>query len=348
MPHQNKSNKSFFFIGDLALSGDIRMEDLDQICLPLNQIMGKGDFLFANLEIPITHESFQPVHRGNEVVMESGLAKLGLTHINLANNHILDAGKEGLSATISMLQRLNIKFTGAGLLPEHCEPMILEWNGRNVAILGYVHPSTNIKNLDTQGVYVNVWNAEKAKRQIVSLKASGFDVWVSLHWGVDYSHFVEPLQKQIANDIALWGGSLILGHHAHVVQPMQNKNDSVLFYGLGGYVFGHFWKNNQWCSLFKKTKRGLIVEARMNHQEELHFYYFSTRESWNHRLEIATWDFSSWSNWYWFWGNFKYSSSGFKKLFSIFENQCCKISHQTSMFGTSVWSRWLRGIKSGE
>lgn len=348
MSHPETSHKSFFFMGDLALSGDIRLEDLRSISQPIRGMMSSEDFLFANLEIPITKAPFNPVHFGDEEIMERGLAQLGVTHINLANNHILDSGKEGLTATIAMLDRLNIKHTGAGISPEHCEPMVLEWNGRNVAIMGFVHLGTNIKNLDITDVLINVWEERKAKTIIESWKSRGFDVWVSMHWGEDYSHYVAPYQKKIAEDIALWGGSLILGHHAHVVQPMRKDNDCVVFHGLGGYVFGNFWKRDQWCSLFKKTKKGLVVQAKISERDGLSFYYYCTRESWSHHVSISPWNFSYWSQWHWFCGKIKYSTSSFKKLFSIFEKQSCRISHQTSMFGTSFWSVFLRSIKSGE
>lgn len=335
-------------MGDLALSGDIRLEDLKSIAQPIRGLMSSEDFLFANLEIPITKGPYNPIHFGDEEIIERGLAQLGVTHINLANNHILDSGKEGLSATLAMLDRLNIKHTGAGISPEHCEPMVLEWNGRNVAMMGFVHSSTNIKNLETTEVYLNVWNESQAKEKIEHWTSKGYEVWVSMHWGEDYSHYVAPYQMKIAEKIALWGGSLILGHHAHVVQSMEKQNQCVVFYGLGGYVFGNFRKRDQWCSLFKKTKKGLVVQAKISEQDGLGFYYFSTRESWTHHVSISPWNFSYWSQRHWFLGKIKYSTSSFKKLFSIFEHQSCKISHQTSMFGTGFWSIFLRRIKSSD
>jgi hypothetical protein len=348
MLYQKTKSKSVFFVGDIALSGDIRLEDLDLFCTPFNPIREEGDLLFANLEIPITPENTSPVHVCNASILETGLKRLGVTHVNLANNHILDGGREGVARTIDLLDRLNIKHTGAGTKPEHCAPVVLDWNDKKVALLGYVLANTHIKNYPSSDVFVNVWEPEMARHEIQKWRADGYEVWVSLHWGEDYSHCAEPNQIRIADDIAEWGGSLIIGHHAHVVQPMQERARTVVFFGLGGYVFGHFWKNNQWCSLFKKTKQGLIVQLKLASDGSKTFHYYRSLESWNHQVRIKNWNYFGWSSCYWALGQFKHSHPIIKKLFTIFELLSCKILHQASRFGTNQWSQVLRRINKVE
>ena len=348
MLHQRTKFKSVFFVGDIALSGDICLKDLDLFCTPFNSIREDGDLLFANLEIPVTPENTGPIHICNASILEAGLKRLGVTHLNLANNHILDGGREGLVRTIALLDHLNIKYTGAGTKPEHCAPMVLDWNEKKVVLLGYVHLNTNIKNHPIPDVFVNVWEPKMARQEIQKWRSDGYEVWVSLHWGEDYSHCAEPSQIQIAEEIAEWGGSLIIGHHAHVVQPMLKKANTVVFFGLGGYVFGHFWKNNQWSSLFKKTKKGLIVQMKLASDGAKTFHYYRSIESWNHQVQIRNWNFNAWSAWNWAVGKCKHSHPIIKKLFTIFELVSCKISHQASIFGTNQWSHMLRRMNKVE
>ncbi len=344
MPHPSINNSSFFFIGDLAISGDIQLEDIPTFSRSMRQLISKGDWLFANLEIPITASPYTPVHTSTEEIVAAALTDLGVTHVNLANNHILDSGRAGLAATIAMLDRLNIGHTGAGLTPEHCQPMLLEWNGKRVAFFGFVDADTNIKNLNTPDVYVNVWNDAVVKDQIQNWIEKGYEAWVSLHWGVDYSHLIDVEQQRKARCLIQWGAKLVAGHHAHVMQPMSQHSDSSIFFGLGGYVFGNFNKRGQWNSLFKKTKVGLIVKAQIDDRSNFKFSFFKSREKWNHEVEISAWEYISWSRRMWILSNIKNSSSFLKNLFTIFENQCCKMSHHLSIYGSGAISKWMRII----
>ncbi|MBM3427724.1 MAG: hypothetical protein FJX95_02965, partial [Bacteroidetes bacterium] len=198
-------NKSVFFVGDIALSGDIGIESLDLFCSPLNALKEKGDLLIANLEIPISTPAYTPIHVCNTEILEAGLRLLGVTHVNLANNHILDGGLEGLRRTLVVLERLNIQFTGVSLSENYCDPILFNCKGRDIALLGYVHPSTHVKNHPTSGVYINIWNPELAQTEIQKWTAQGYEVWVSIHWGDDYSYCVNRDQVDIATNITAWG-----------------------------------------------------------------------------------------------------------------------------------------------
>ncbi|MBM3428530.1 MAG: CapA family protein [Bacteroidetes bacterium] len=174
--------------------------------------------------------------------------------------------------------------------------------------------------------------------------AQGYEVWVSIHWGDDYSYCVNRDQVDIATNITAWGACLIMGHHAHVVQPMHLQGNNVCFFGLGGYVFGHFWKKGQWSSLFRKTKKGLVIKLDFQNDGTKKFLYFQSQENWNHQVVIRQWNFVEWSRKLWVFSKIKHSNAIIRRLFTIFETQTCKFHHQMSSFGTNGWSKFLRRI----
>lgn len=334
-------NRSVFFLGDIAISGDISIDSIPAFSGPLNELTGEDSFIFANLEIPVSNEKFSPIHRCNGVTLESALKAMRVTHLNLANNHILDSGVDGLKATIEILNQLGIQYTGVSLSGQ-VNPMFMEINGNNIAILGYVHPDTHIKNYPISGVALNVWDEESVKTDVENWQKKGFEIWISIHWGEDYSYYPTSSQKMTAKFLASLKVKMLLGHHAHVPQPCQKVGDLMSFYGLGGYVFGNFRKRNQWNALFKKTKRGLIISCELETIGDCKYSYFQSFERWNHRVTILPWHFDKWSKQKMFWGVVKHSNSRIRKVFSIFEKMTCKFRHATSEFGTTAFCRLIR------
>lgn len=237
MEQLKKRNKSVYFLGDIAISGDVTQDIIPTFSGPLNELTGKDSFIFANLEIPLSNKNFSPIHRCDSLILESALKSMRITHLNLANNHILDSGIEGVKATIDLLNQLGIQHTGVSLSGK-VTPMFLEINGFNIAILGFVHLDTHIKNYPMSGVSLNVWDEELVKAEVDFWRKKGFEIWLSIHWGEDYSHYANSLQKSVASFLANLKVRLIIGHHAHVVQPFQRVGDDLIsFLWIGRICF---------------------------------------------------------------------------------------------------------------
>jgi phenylacetate-CoA ligase len=77
---------------------------------------------------------------------------------------------------------------------------------------------------------------EVASREVSELGARVDVVVVSLHWGVEYCHVPAPEQMQIARSLIDAGATLILGHHAHVIQGVERHGNGLIAYGLGNAI----------------------------------------------------------------------------------------------------------------
>jgi len=65
-------------------------------------------------------------------------------------------------------------------------------------------------------------------------------VIVSLHWGYERERYPLPYQRIMAHDIVDAGASLVLGHHSHVLQGIEEYAETPIAYSLGNFIFPEF------------------------------------------------------------------------------------------------------------
>lgn len=175
------------------------------------------------------------------------LAVAGFDVISLANNHAMDYGAESLLDGITLLKERGIAPIGAGQnRTEARTPHITTINGVSLAFLAYVQVSPEFGGFD-----VEVWNAtadspgmawarpDEVKAEVAAVAPLVDHVIVVLHSGIEY--LPPPSEEQQALvDAALAGGaSLILGHHAHILQGIRYDEtaQTLVAYGLGNFAF---------------------------------------------------------------------------------------------------------------
>lgn len=218
--------------------------------------------LIANLEAPVQSDernSRKNAHLfTNASVTEELLKRLNVVCVSLANNHILDCGREGLANTIELLDRLGIYHAGAGLTPEQAAPVIFPIAGKKTAFAAWNHDSTNPARGQYPDLYLNVFERGSAEAEIRDLRLKADIVIASIHWGTDYSFFHEKWQTEAAAGLAAAGADIIMGHHSHTLQPLETIGSTTVFYGLGSLVFGDFMRNGRMYGLYRRTKRSAV------------------------------------------------------------------------------------------
>jgi poly-gamma-glutamate capsule biosynthesis protein CapA/YwtB (metallophosphatase superfamily) len=254
----------------LALAGDIALHGLISSDTALNgerfrwlegELSG-CDGLIANLEAPVEAEernSGKKAHLFTDAsVTEELLRRLNVVCVSLANNHILDCGREGLANTLALLDRLGIYHSGAGLTPEEAAPVIFPLAGKHIAFTAWNHDSTNPAAGQYPDLCLSVFERGKAEAEIRDLRRKADIVIASIHWGTDYSFFHERWQTEVVSGLAEAGADIIMGHHSHTLQPFETIGSSVVFYGLGSLVFGDFIRHGRMYALFRRTKYSAV------------------------------------------------------------------------------------------
>ena len=206
--------------------------------------LSSADVAIVNLEMAIT-ERGEPYDK--EFVFRAPgsaaltLAGAGIDVVSLANNHILDFGAEGLEDTISVLDEVGILRPGAGANnAEAYAPRVLVLDNEiRVAFVSAsaIIPGGFAAGAERPGVADAKWAIPRVLAA-VRAAASGNDVVVvSVHWGAERATCPSEDQRELAQQLIEAGANLILGHHPHVLQPIETFDRTVIAYSLGNFAW---------------------------------------------------------------------------------------------------------------
>ena len=171
----------------------------------------------------------------------TALNDLGIDIVTLANNHVLDYGKEALEDTFDTLDGAGIRYVGAGESKERAQELqTFEINGKIFGILAAsrVIPVVewNVEN-EVPGVFAT-YDGTALCEAIQAAKESCDFVAVYVHWGVEYKEYPEEYQRVLAKQYIDSGADFVVGTHTHCLQGIEYYNGKPVFYGLGNFGFG--------------------------------------------------------------------------------------------------------------
>jgi poly-gamma-glutamate synthesis protein (capsule biosynthesis protein) len=211
----------------------------------LRTVLQDDDLIFLNLENPVgvkgTPNRIQDPNVTFRCHPESLqiLKNLGTVVVSLGNNHMLDYGAGTLVETLEHLDAAGIKHVGAGRDYEEANrPLVMEFKGKKIAFLSHVFIySASTRRARGNRAGVSDYRIDKIISKISELKKSGYQVIVSLHWGIEYSFFPLPYQREQARTMIDRGASIILGHGPHYPQGIEGYKGGEIVYSLGNFIF---------------------------------------------------------------------------------------------------------------
>jgi poly-gamma-glutamate synthesis protein (capsule biosynthesis protein) len=239
------------FGGDIMLSRTVnsKMEKYNDYSWPFSKINGlfkEADLAIANLESPFLKDANYQVLTGSfsfkaNPKSVTGLVTSGFDVLSLSNNHILNQGKKGLKDTKDILRENSIEYTG--LVEQNL--IVRESKGVKFAFLSYTYnnESSLVANMDS---------LELLKEDIVRARQKADVVIVMMHAGVEYVREPNKQQVSFAHTAIDYGADLVVGHHPHwpqIIEEYQGKN---IIYSLGNLVFDQMWS--------KETASGLTAK----------------------------------------------------------------------------------------
>ncbi|WP_339285289.1 CapA family protein [Oceanobacillus sp. FSL K6-3682] len=270
------------FVGDIMFGRHV--EDVTEkygLTYPFEKVkpfFDNADYVSGNFENPILlqdEDNYEQIdkrihlHTGEEAA--NALKELNFTMLNLANNHMMDYGAEGLNDTISALDNIGLNYVGAGENLEEATAIdYQEVNGLTIATLGYT--DALVEGFSALGYRPGVARAlpDNIFPMIEEANQNADLVFVNMHWGVEYDNQPHPRQTELARAMIDVGADAIIGHHSHVLQEVEKYKDGVIFYGLGNFVFDQGWSRTkdsaivQYDLLSDGTGRFEITPLRIN------------------------------------------------------------------------------------
>lgn len=173
------------------------------------------------------------------------ITELGFDVFCVANNHVLDKGESGLISCLEFWRDNypDALITGAYLNEEdYADLRLMEKNGLTFAFLGMTELTNGLSLPQGSEVVLMLGqNEEMLKTRIEAAKAAADVVIINVHWGNEYTHTPTDRQRYLAEKIADWGADIIIGHHPHVLQPIETRTtadgrEALIAYSLGNFI----------------------------------------------------------------------------------------------------------------
>ena len=252
LPSPTPEPVTLAFVGDVMLGRSlgqyIEWGQLDYPFEHVKDVLSSAEFTVANLESALG-DTGERVPKGYTFRAPPAaaivLADAGIDLVSLANNHALDYGEVALEQGIGLLSDAGVASVGAGMNEAAARrPFVTTIRGISFGFLSYVHVPVEWRGFDTQ-----TWQAigespgmawadpELISADVGQLSSAVDHVIVLLHSG--FEGVPEPSPPQVAASHAAVdaGASLVVGHHAHLLQGVEQRGESVIFYGLGNFAF---------------------------------------------------------------------------------------------------------------
>ncbi|KNB72565.1 CapA family protein [Brevibacillus reuszeri] len=248
------------FVGDVMMSGNVEKRLLEKgFDFPFAHVRSvflQDDYTIANLETPVTLRGTPSENK--EFVYKSApesvpaMKAAGIDAVNLANNHSMDQGVEGLLDTFAALDENQIAYVGAGKDAKRAyAPVYVEKKGIRIALLGFsrVIPEVSWYAGKNQPGLAATYDPELAVKAIQEAKKNADLVVVIAHWGKEKVDFPVDHQKMLARAYIDAGADLIVGGHPHVLQGFEQYQDKWIAYSMGNFIFTRAVEPKTWDSM---------------------------------------------------------------------------------------------------
>lgn len=281
-------------VGDIILQQPLQyqastqgFESLWQEAVPYLQ---RADIAYGNIEGPLapiispSDHDIKPNHKNDRLInknfsllsnppdLAQAMKESGFDIASTANNHSLDRYTVGIDRTIETLK--NAKIKAVGTRPRHSQiPLytLTEVKGITVAWIACTEHTNDMLDHYHQVLYCN--NAHNRKMIVETIQQLRHEVdaiIVTPHWGQQYQHDVLKTQETFAKMVLDEGASAVVGHHPHVLQPIENyvtedNRVTLIAYSLGNFVSHQGTpKNRTTVMLFlglTKTPEGTVING---------------------------------------------------------------------------------------
>jgi len=258
----------------LVVTGDLMLvrgvPDPAAALAPMRRLLRGADLTVGNLESTLSRagEPQQPPGDsfGGTPALVPVLEDAGFDALSLANNHTGDYGEQALLDTVDTLAQSRIRAFGAG--PDEgraAAPAVLTAaDGTTYAFLGFnaIGETPRATRSDAGALSVRMpprtgplveSDLARVERAVRAAHRRADVVVVLPHWGTQYTHRPEQIQRTVARRLVAAGADLVVGGHPHWVQGVDAVRGVPVVHSLGNFVFD--------MDFMPETLEGMVLEA---------------------------------------------------------------------------------------
>jgi len=217
----------------------------------------------------------------------------GFNLISLANNHTNDIGTKGILSADAYWKTKDAITTGAFATQAESEAVIVhELNGIKFGFLSYTYGINGTYLAPENQFMVNRVSKEKMKADCDALRPLVDVLIVAVHFGSEYQNYPNSYQKSVVNALVEDGVDIIIGNHAHAIEPIQWIGKTLVYYALGNFISGQ----NGTAQLIgltsaitiTKTVTGNTSQITLNNLKvDLNYTYYDSRKL---NVRVYPWD----------------------------------------------------------
>ncbi len=168
------------------------------------------------------------------------IAAAGVDVVTLGNNHARDYGSDALLDTVELLTERGVVVVGAGANDKEAfTPRVVRVDDRiDVAFIGasLIVPG----GFAASGSRAGVADGNDRNRVLANVRvaAEQYDVVVvTLHWGTERQTCPSPTHVSFAEQLHAAGATAVIGHHPHVLQPIEFADGQATVFSLGNFIW---------------------------------------------------------------------------------------------------------------
>ena len=252
-------------LGDIAFFGKHCVnnnKDIYAYFRSVKEQLSQYDYVIGNLETPFIKKGAKTygsksAYIGADFENVKLLKYLGVGIVNLSNNHIFDFGKSSFKDTLQLLEENKIQYFGTYDQPD----LVIEKEGNKIYLNGYCCYSTNPLGLGKNGI--NVYNFLDVKKQLEDNSKNGINSIFSIHAGQEHVNYPNYDHLYLARELAKVSPYVYYGHHPHVLQGIEVKQNAIIAHSLGNFCFDDVYTEMSKEPLIKQTdnnKSSIILE----------------------------------------------------------------------------------------
>ena len=231
----------------IAITGDVCIMQSEKIIIDnsVAKLLSSFDYRIANLEGPIGNKnSYQTIKKSGPSLVQSEVAIDFIRHmhadaLSLANNHMMDYGKEALYDTKNKFT--DLQYIGAGNWDEAYKPLIVEKDNLHIAIFSFSEMQFGMLSDEwsqrEQSVGCAWVNHHKVNEIIHDFKSKMDYVIVIVHAGVENIEVPLPEWRNRYRELISNGCDAVIAHHPHIVQGFEMFKGKPICYSLGNFCF---------------------------------------------------------------------------------------------------------------
>lgn len=263
-----QNETSLIFTGDIGFDKymDHKWKDDELLSAGVRSFLASGNHLIINVEGPLTSGVRENAQTGVRSLIhgmepEAGefFKSIGADIWNICNNHIMDAGPEGMADTLETAASMGATTLGAGMnIEEAMRPVFLsEAGGIGMIGVGYQRAC---RKADTDKPGCFSWSdTENIARSIAKIKEKCRWCIVVSHGGEEFTALPSPYVRERYLSFLDMGADIVISHHPHVPMNYETFPGKAVFYSLGNFIFDTDYQRSQY-----NTEKGILLKLKFD------------------------------------------------------------------------------------